>query len=236
MTTGYESVRRLTRENLLPALERFMVLASRLRGLSRFSVSNEHLGLSTRELDRIIDTVCCLQFIAHQMLHVCNSELQQFRAYSAWLRQEIDLQASDSQDQDPHEANVKLDHTNALSYIEGPMMESGLTRFIDLKGAAEVNTVEELEIGNESLFTLYTSAAQKKDPSDENATTLPRLRALISYLDTQCNQLLQNIANTQRKGVRVSHQTRLAEDTGGLADVRMISGVRHSSSSICVNS
>lgn len=204
-----------------------MVLGSRLRGLSRFNVSNEHLGLSTRDMDRIIDTVGCLQFVAHQMLIICNSELQQFRAFSYWLRQEIDLQASESTGQDDQEPHAKVDHSNAFLYIQGAMMQSQLFRCIDLDDATEAENVNGFAGEKQTLLELYTSASESNDQGNQSATRLPRLRALISHLDGQCSQLLDEIAETQRRGVRMSQPVSLIEDESNLSDMRMISSVSH---------
>jgi anaphase-promoting complex subunit 4 len=64
---GYENIRRLTHENLLPALERSQVLISRLVGLSKFHKLSDVLGLDTPKLKGIVETLDCLQLLAHRI-------------------------------------------------------------------------------------------------------------------------------------------------------------------------
>lgn len=221
-TTGYESVRRLAHENLLPALERFTVLVSRLRGLSRFQLSNTNLGLSTEEFDNVLDTVNCLQLMAHQILITSGSELRQFLAFSVWLRQEIDIQASDANVAESPEKDVNVDHASTLEYIQGAMKQSQLSGFFGLEARAKEKPLWDLAAEGRSLFELYKRGLQNPSREDFSASRLPTLDALMKHLDTQCNAIFNRIAETQRRSVRFGAPIYLQKSVPSCLDMRML--------------
>ena len=220
--TGYESLRRLAHEHLLPALERFLVLASRLRGLSKFQVSNNGLGLSTQDFDRVIDTVACLQLLAHRILIISGCELRQFLAFSAWLRQEINTQASDSSDSEILDPGASVDHASTLAYIQGPMTQSKLVHLFDLQG--DTATDSKMDIGAErgSLFELYKGKSDKGYLHGHQAKKLPSLDALIVHLDTQCGAIFGGVAETQRRNVRFGPPVPLVQGIPECMDMRLL--------------
>ncbi|KAG8528832.1 uncharacterized protein KY384_006521 [Bacidia gigantensis] len=222
LVTGYESIRRLSHEHLLPALERFVVLASHLRGLSRFQVSNRHLDLSTQDLDNVIDTLSCLQLIAHQLLIDCGIELRQFHAFSTWLRQEIDAQASETNISDDHETNLNIDYTNTLKYIQGPMKHSRLLAYLRIYDVSDGIEYWDLEAEGGSLFKLYQDKTKKKDDRSKQTKQLPRLDALVSHLDQQCGKLYSSIAETQRRNTRLGRPCLLTKGPANIVDMRML--------------
>lgn len=223
--TGYESVRRLTHENLLPALERFIVLASRLRGLSRFRASNRDLGLSRQDLDKIMDTVSCLQLIAHQILIVSGNELRQFHAFSTWLRQEIDTQASEASGPESVNTATSIDHAGTLQYIEGAMMGSALDQYINLQPSSSQDCEWFSKAEGGSLFELYKAEVEKATGGSHTQKQLPRLDSLITHLATQCNTAFHAIAETQRRNVRFSRPLPLSKALPELFHMRMVQEV-----------
>ena len=225
--SGYESIRRLTHKNLLPALRRFIVLASRLRGLAKFQVSNRYLGLTIQHLDNLIDTVSCLQLIAHQILIISGSEMRHFQAFSAWLRQEIDNQASDASNLESLESGMTIDHTSTLEYIQGAMARSALSQYIDLQDSSCQGNRWDLAAEEGSLFKLYSTELNRKTLHDEQAEQLPRLDAVISQLDTQCNAVFRKIAETQRRNIRIGPPVLLSKSTPDIIDMKMLPEVVH---------
>ena len=205
-----------------------MVLTSRLRGLSKFHVSNHFLGLSTRHLEGMIDTISCMQFVAHQILNICSVELTQFRAFSVWLRQEIDVQASENQTQENVDFTAKVDHERTLQYVRGPMLHSRLKGYLGLDEVKSMAEDVDLNADIGVLFDKYKASV------NENSTTiqsrkLPHLAALLKITDQQCDQLLSGIADVQRKGLRFGTPIHLLDTTSRLVDTRMIAKVISSS-------
>lgn len=215
-------MRRLAHENLLPALERFTVLVSRLRGLSRFQLSNANLGLSTQELDNVLETVNCLQLMSHQILITSGSELRQFLAFSAWLRQEIDIQASDASMAESAEKDINVDHASTLEYIQGAMKRSQLIGFFNVEAHAEGKPPWDLAAEGRSLFELYKRELLNASREDSSASRLPTLDALMKHLDTQCNAVFNRIAETQRRSVRFGAPIHLQKGVPSCMDMRML--------------
>jgi len=201
-STGYESVRRLAHESLLPALERFTVIVSRLRGLSKFHVSNVTLGLSTQELDNMLDTVNCLQLVTHRILITAGTELRQFQAFSGWLRQEIDSQSTDASSSETTEKDINVDHASTLEYIHGPMLQSGLIEFLYMEQQEEYPLQWKLAAEGRSLLELYKQEHKNTIKGRPSGKRLPGLDALIGHLNIQCETVFNRIAETQRRNVR----------------------------------
>lgn len=233
VVTGYESVRRLLHEHLLPSLERFAVLVSRLRGLSKFHVTNTTLGLSTQDLNRVLDTVSSLQLVAHHALITANSELHQFFAFSHWLHQEIDTQSSDGNASDNPEKDLNIDHLRTLEYIQGPMMQSQLSAFLSLDYEASVGTQRDLKAEGPSLFDLYTRQVTSKG-SKYPLKYLPGFGALLDHLDGLCSVVFSQIGESQRRNVRIATPISLDKGVPSRTDLRMISEDKEASNKASV--
>lgn len=227
--TGYENIRRLVHENLLPALERFSVLVSRLRGLSKFQETNIILGLSTQGLDNILDTTNCLQLLAHHILLSTGSELRQFLAFSTWLRQEIEIQSRDSVSASIHESNEKdpsIDHASTLEYIQGAMLKSRLNEYFNGQLQSNKKSQWDLAAQGRSLFELYKQKLNDLSANVPVEKQLPGLDALIAHLDTQCKVVFARIAETQRRNVRFGSVVSLGNGIPACMDMRMLVEVR----------
>ena len=201
------------------------MIVSRLRGLSRFQVSNITLGLSTQDLDHILDTVDCLQLVGHHILITSGVELRQFAAFSTWLRQEIETQSSEFSSTEAAQKDVNIDYGSTLEYIQGPMTRSQLTRFFDLEPAIDKGSQWDLAAEGRSLFELYKKELKTDEREEPTGKSLPALDALIEHLHTQCRAVFNNIAETQKRNVRFAYPTSLGTGTPACADMRMLAEV-----------
>ena len=213
---------------MLPALERLAVLVSRLRGLSKFQVSNINLGLSTRDLENVLDTVDCLQLVAHRILITAGLELRQFQAFSSWLRQEIDAQATDPSSSESSEKDVNIDYASALDYIRGPMMQSQLMVLLNLSGHEDTNLQWDLVSEGRSLFELYKRELKSTSHGEHPAKRIPGLNPLVKHLTTQCDTVFSKIAETQRRYVRFSGPVAIGAGMPACMDMTTLVEVRHS--------
>lgn len=235
-TGGYENVRRLAHENLLPALERFSVLVSRLRGLSKFQESNKALGLSTQELEALISTVNSLQLLAHHILIAANSELQQFTAFSAWLRREIEVQSTESSASDLHDSienDANIDHMSTLEYLQGPMLRSRLADLFNIQMANDTRPKWDLAAEGSSLYELYKKEIKLANPSALAGRQIPGLNALITHLGAQCDVVFTRIAETQRRHIRFGSPIPLGKGIPTSLDMRMVMKVSENWSVLC---
>lgn len=219
VSAGYESLRRLIHECLLPALERCEVLLSRLIGISKFHKLNHILGLETRDLQDIVETTDSLHLLSHTMLTKTSTELAQFFEFARWLRHEIDIQTAEPMSQTLAELLEKsddIDHAVVLDYIQGALTESALRLFIPSTpnppgGEGKWWDSEEERQG--SFYEAYRHALSlqakedqqlqhhhldKKEDPQEN---LPKLNNLIDRLTSQCDKVFGRIALTQKRSI-----------------------------------
>ncbi|TQB77042.1 anaphase promoting complex subunit 4 [Monascus purpureus] len=223
VSAGYENIRRLAHECLLPALERSQVLLSRLTGLSKFQKLSDVLGLETSSLNAVVETLDCLYLLGHNILIHANEELGQFLAFSRWLRHEIEVQSAEPMSQTLEELMEKADtieYPPTLKYIRGALTKSALRNFIQqlpMMGfgrppPAPPSIIEKWAlIGQDrSFFDMFSKllAQQNKQgekdqatPDDTTQSELPKLHELIRRLGLQFESVFEQIALTQRRGI-----------------------------------
>ncbi|KAJ5488290.1 Anaphase-promoting complex subunit 4 [Penicillium expansum] len=213
---GYENIRRLTHECLLPALERSQVLLSRLVGLSKFHKLSDVLGLDTTKLNAIVETLDCLHLLGHRVLTHANEELGQFAAFSRWLRQEIHVLNSEPLSQTLEELQEKRDLFDVpptVKYIKGALTKSALRNFI--RQLPMIGVVQPpappsdkwLPGGHDrSFFDTFKSLLQQQRESrdkggDGTSVDTPKLNDLTRRLGIQFEKVFGEIALTQRRGI-----------------------------------
>ncbi|KAL4893762.1 anaphase-promoting complex, cyclosome, subunit 4-domain-containing protein [Aspergillus ambiguus] len=213
VSNGYENVRRLAHECLLPALERCEVLLSRLIGLSKFHKLSDVLGLETSDLNAIVETLDCLHLLAHQILIHTNEELCQFGSFSRWLRHEIDLQSAEPMSQTLEELMEKTDlveYPQTLKYIRGALTQSTLRNFIQqlpMMGQPRpppASSDKWAPTGHDrSFYDTFKKLLehQVQGAGDEHPGETPKLNDLTRRLGLQFEKVFGQIALTQRRGI-----------------------------------
>lgn len=229
MSSGYENVRRLTHECLLPALERCEVVLSRLIGLSKFQKLSDVLGLETSDLNGIVETLDCLHLLAHHIIINTNEELNQFISFSKWLRHEIDMQSAEPMSQSLEELMDKTDimgYPKTLRYIQGPLAKSALRNFIHqlpMMGvprppapAASDKWAPTGHGHDRSFYDTFKKLLQQQQQgqiSDEgHEVEMPKLNDLTKRLGLQFEKVFGQIALTQRRGILHRSPLALHED------------------------
>ncbi|KAJ5948177.1 Anaphase-promoting complex subunit 4 [Penicillium verhagenii] len=213
---GYEAIRRLTHECLLPALDRSQVLLSRLVGLSKFHKLSDVLGLKTHKLSAIVETLDCLQLLAHSTLINANEELDQFNAFSRWLRHEILILNAEPLSQTAEELLEKRDLFDVpptVKYITGALRKSVLRNFIrqlPMIGVPQLPTPDTdkwLPGDHErSFYDTFKSLLAKQrrvqaEGGDSSTVDAPKLNDLTKRLGIQFDKVFAEIALTQRRGI-----------------------------------
>ncbi|KAK4983275.1 hypothetical protein LTR50_007326 [Elasticomyces elasticus] len=124
----YEHLTKHTHNNLLPALERATIVVSRLRGLALFHDANESFSVEASVFDDILEVIDGIRFLAYQVLIVAGEEHRQFRAFSRWLRLQIDLVSANTNlaTEENMERDAAIDYEKVTTYIKGPLMQSRL--------------------------------------------------------------------------------------------------------------
>jgi anaphase-promoting complex subunit 4 len=217
VASGYENVRRLTHECLLPALERCEVLLSRLIGISKFQKLNHILGLETRDLQEVVGTLDCLHLLSHSILTKSSRELNQFLEFAKWLRHEIDIQGAEPMSQTLEELVEKsdfIDHATTLDYIEGALTKSSLRRYISsgpnmtpASAESKKSVSSEETLSYYQTFTDMLAAEESEQSRDHKNKTeasrpdLPKLNDLIARFELQCSKVFGQIALTQKRSI-----------------------------------
>jgi anaphase-promoting complex subunit 4 len=199
--SGYEGVCRYTLQNLIPALDRFMILVSGLRGIARFVESSAALGLTVPALDQALDTADCMKYLAHLIARTASEELCGFEAFSNWMKLEIEVQNTDptSAAADDFPARYStLDYTTLFEYVQGAMQQSQLVDLCsETSEAADPATTPIYEEGG----VIYEDL-KKRLKSGVKAKPRPPLAAMLSRLDRQCQSIFSDIAKALRRKVR----------------------------------
>lgn len=211
---GYEIVRRLTHECLLPALERCEVLLSRLIGLSKFQKLSEVLGLETSDLNAIVETLDCLNLLAHHIIINTNEELAQFHSFSRWLRHQIDLLSAEPMSQTLEELMEKTDlveYPLTLKYIRGALTKSSLRNFIQqlpMMGFARPPATSDdkwapTKGDNRSFYDTFKKLLDQQNQATKDAepVEIPKINNLTTRLGLQFEKVFSQIAVTQRRGI-----------------------------------
>ncbi|KAL2822321.1 anaphase-promoting complex, cyclosome, subunit 4-domain-containing protein [Aspergillus cavernicola] len=218
VSTGYESVRRLTHECLLPALERCQVLLSRLIGLSKFQKLSEVLGLETSDLNAVVETLDCLHLLAHYIIINTNEELTQFHSFSRWLRHQIDVLSAEPMSQTLEELMEKTDlveYPLTLKYIRGALTKSSLRNFIQQLpimglGPAFARPTSPSDDKwaptggqNRSFYDMFLKLLDQQSQASDDAdpVELPKINNLTKRLGLQFEKVFGQIAQTQGRGL-----------------------------------
>jgi anaphase-promoting complex subunit 4 len=182
------------------------VVLSRLIGLSKYHRLSPVLGLETKELKECLEVVDCLNLLGHKVLIHSGREVQEFFAFSKWLRHEIDLHAADplsATAEEEMEKSDEIDYMPTLSYIRGAMTNSALHSFIKPSASAQLSEPDDLSTKEGSFYESYKTLLRRQQEQEKQgeAPILPTLGDLICRLSTRCDRVFKRIADTQKRGI-----------------------------------
>ncbi|KAF8419687.1 anaphase-promoting complex, cyclosome, subunit 4-domain-containing protein [Tirmania nivea] len=151
---GYETLRRLVHENLLPTCERLIILLSRLRGLARWKERGSPLGLEPEDFTRCVDAVAGLTVYAHSFVSKLNHELDLYRAFSLWLKNVLDEMSSVININDTPPEDPQVDTLKVAEYVGNHLLSSTLAPFF---AKSERPQSKKLFEDGESIFKFFCS-------------------------------------------------------------------------------
>jgi anaphase-promoting complex subunit 4 len=186
-----------------------------LVGLSKFHKLSDVLGLDTPKLNAIVETLDCLHLLAHKILIHVNDELDQFGAFSRWLRHEINILNSEPLSQTLEELQDKRDLFDVpptVKYITGALTKSALRNFIrqlPMMGPPPPPSDKWLPLpdGHDSSFydsfksLLQQQRVAQDKRGDGTSIDAPKLNDLTRRLGVQFEKVFGEIALTQRRGI-----------------------------------
>ncbi|PHH72967.1 hypothetical protein CDD80_4128 [Ophiocordyceps camponoti-rufipedis] len=201
VVSGLENLRSLVHENFLPALERCVLILSRLRGLAQFHDDRDDIGFSVSQVSRALDIIGCLHLVGHKILVHVMDELEHFAAFSVWLRFQIDgLTGGASQELTEKEAT--MDTFRVLAYIETYLASSPLDMFFDdistKDFAADWDHCED----GPSLLEMLDTQLKKREDGQSSMRALPHVDFLVNYMTTWCDRIFKSVAESMERSVR----------------------------------
>ncbi|RGP73650.1 anaphase-promoting complex subunit 4 [Fusarium sporotrichioides] len=211
VVSGLEGLRNLVHENYLPALDRCAIILSRLRGLAQYHHTRDDIGFTLNQINRLMDIVQCLQFVGHKVLINVMDELENFIAFSTWLRFQIDrLASSSSMSEELTEKEATMDVGKVLTYIEHYLTDSPLKMFFDeMRDEEYEQTCEHIESGP-SLLHALDQQLMKWENGQPGLQALSRVEFLVSYVTNQANRTFSGIAEAKKRSVRLGNPIRLS--------------------------
>ncbi|KAH8153432.1 uncharacterized protein LAJ45_02244 [Morchella importuna] len=210
---GYETLRRLVHENLLPTCERLTVLFCRLRGLARWKERGSPLGLDPDDFTRCLDVVSGLTVFAHEFLLKLNKELEHFAAFGSWLRHTLDELSTVINIDDKPAEDPQIDTLRVSEYIRCYLKQSSLAAFFRREGFLRLSEYQKKK--GESVFELYARNADREPVP-------PGFMELAAYLEELCRSVFAKPQMAMRQQLRVGKPVTVAEREVGKMDVRMV--------------
>ncbi|KAF2104344.1 hypothetical protein NA57DRAFT_70554 [Rhizodiscina lignyota] len=195
VSLGYSKMVEVTHENLLPAIDRCIILISNLRGLAAYHQDTGLFDVPPQRFTAALNAFHCLRILSHHFLICATRERRQFGAFSKWLRHEIDRQTSESTaapTDETTEQELGFDYGQILSYIRGPLSSSQAKPFVDAAPEAAESEFDDgvspEDISKQlALFSLGRPFAAKS----------LSLRANFGFLGRMCKALFDGIVKWQ---------------------------------------
>ncbi|GAO16407.1 hypothetical protein UVI_02047740 [Ustilaginoidea virens] len=211
VVSGLENLRGLIHENFLPALDRCAIILSRLRGLAQFHDDRDDIGFSVTQISRTLDIIGCLSFVGHEILSVVMDELEHFKAFSTWLRFQIDRFASSTTAADElTEKEATIDTSKVLRYIQRFLTNSPLDIFFSHVSKEDWQADWDYIEDGVSLLPILDSQLRKQESEQASRKALQRLDFLVSYATSWGNRIFDGIAEAKKRSVRFGKPVKLS--------------------------
>lgn len=139
----YQNIQHHLFINVLPALERFSIAASELRGQAAFYEGSSKFDCAPEFFTHIISSLDGLRLVAEKCLSIVIAEHKQFRAFSKWLKLQVEVGNAEPLTNGALEIEERevpsIEYSLVLKYIKDTMTRSALTSYVqarpDLQGA-----------------------------------------------------------------------------------------------------
>ncbi|KAK9448201.1 anaphase-promoting complex, cyclosome, subunit 4-domain-containing protein [Limtongia smithiae] len=192
-TGGYENMRKLILEALLPACERTIVILSRVRGLAKWHERGSPLGMDHEKFTIVLGRLELLMRKAHKFMWELNSEYEYFKEFLRWLKFIYDRLESTDPVSDDSEPGVETG--KVVKYITQYMHQPIIHNFynLDLKPREDTSDFIPTLVG---LISKSCDAAFK-DSADalKGHVVFGRPLALVSECDLGKLHVVQRVTN-----------------------------------------
>ncbi|KKA30088.1 hypothetical protein TD95_004569 [Thielaviopsis punctulata] len=238
-TGGLDGIRNLTQIYLIPALERIVIILSRLKGLALFHHGRHDIGLNPLEIQRLVDTVGCLMLVANRILMFSMEEAACFAQFMSWLHITLEHLNNQSLADEISEKQVHLDYSKVLLYIVEYLHESSNRHYIHSDtGDGSLDELLQKRAGKDgSMMDALTDIIEKVHDDNEQVSAeeakLVQLGHLVGLLARSMNTVLDSVAVAQRRGIRFGEPVLMdVEEEIFRLDSRIVPGEKDSSDRI----
>lgn len=225
MITGYETLRRLIHECLIPAVERAQVIVSRLFGLASYAPAAQALGLDVPRIERVRDMLDCLNLLGEKLLLRVGKEHRAFEKFIRWLKLEVEIQSAEEGGQtwqELCEGRDSIDVVGVLGFIGGTIGERKIGDFIDERqnpDGMDGWSPMDLKV---PFYEKYKASIR----AEAGTSNAPKLHELMGYLSSLCDNVFRHIGETLRKNIIFGKQIEITNTLGGskVLDSRLVAG------------
>lgn len=198
--------------NLLPSLDRMSIAVCSLRGLAELHKESTTFDVEPILFSNILEGIDALRLVAQKIQLVCIHEWQQFRAFSKWLRVQIEVGSAGPFSKSALETEEKeamnIDHGLVLGYINDTMKQSALALYVqkpsELRGVVEqgafFNHPMLQQMGYEDTKDILKKLEDAGSAPKASANTAPlNLQAIAVSLAGHVRLVLNRITTWQSK-------------------------------------
>lgn len=147
--------------------------------------------------------------VGHKILLNTMEELDLFRAFSTWLRHEIDRLASSSSSDELTEKEATMEHGKILAYIQQYLSESPLRHYLAGVAAEDSKLAHDQVERGSRILDMLDKDFQKVDQGQEPVSVTGRIEFLCDLLDKKANVVFQGLAEAKKRGVRFGQPTKI---------------------------
>jgi anaphase-promoting complex subunit 4 len=198
--------------NLLPALDRMSIAVCSLRGLAELYKDSTTFDVEPSLFSNILEGIDALRLVAQKIQLICIHEWQQFRAFSKWLRVQIEVGSAGPFSKSALETEEKeamgIDHGLVLSYINDTMRRSALELHVqklpELRGVVDKSAFFKQpflqRVDYENTRDMLKKLNETPSTTKANADTAPlNLQAIAVSLTGHVRLVLDRITTWQSK-------------------------------------
>ncbi|CCU82675.1 anaphase-promoting complex component Cut20/Apc4 [Blumeria hordei DH14] len=203
VTTGLKNMKRIVHENMLPALERFSAILSRLLGIAKFQDSEHTVGFTSQQIKTLMDLSSCLSLISSRILMHTIDEIELFSSFSTWLRSEIERLASDKSDitDESSEKEASINYGKVLLYLQTMMTNSNLEVHFTKPSPTEERDATKISQSSQKFCESLNEHFQNIKKGFSLKNSILNIECIYEELSRQASTIFDQIADEEKRNV-----------------------------------
>jgi hypothetical protein len=174
LSTLYANIQAHLFVNLLPALDRFSIALTVLRGQATFHEGASEFDCHPRLFSRLLENVDSLRLVAQKLLLIVQAESRESKAFHKWLKLQKEIIRAGISTPGALEIEERespaIDYPLLLSYIKNHMKASDLSLYIDPRPTSEAPPPED-DTGADDPAARAAAPAASDRPHTTDAET-----------------------------------------------------------------